>query len=215
MVMPFRLAAVVTAVLAVSAGCAFQQSGEGAVQTQSRQADAFSRIEVDAGIGITVSVGEAQSIVVSAQENILPVISTEVEDDTLRIGSTQPFTTSEAVNVTVVVPTLDGISLSGGSQGQVEGVDGGSLDLELGGGAGLAVTGVSSTVALEASGGSDVDLEGLQANAVTLDVSGGSNVTVQASDEVTGSASGESRVTVLGDAQVDVEVSSGAEVTPG
>jgi hypothetical protein len=48
---------------------------------------------------------------------------------------------------------------------------------------------------------------------ITLDLSGGATATVQASDQVSGSASGGSRASVFGDAQLNVEVSGGAEVT--
>lgn len=192
-------------------------TGEGSVMSETRDAGPFTRIEVSGGIsGVTVQIGQSASVEVRAQENILPLIRTEVEGDTLVItGTGQGFTSSQGIEVVVVTPTLTEISMNGGSQGQIEGIDAASLNIELDGGSQLTVTGVASTVGLEASGGSTADLEDLSASAVTLDVSGGSSATVQASDEVSGSASGESQVTVLGDAQVNVEVSSGAEVTPG
>jgi hypothetical protein len=63
------------------------------------------------------------------------------------------------------------------------------------------------------TGGSRASLENLTATTITLDLSGGATATVQASDRVSGSASGGSRVSVLGDAQLNVEISGGGEVT--
>jgi hypothetical protein len=196
------------------AGCT---TGEGQVMSETRDVGAFTRIEVSGGIsGVTVHIGQGPSLEVRAQENILPLISTEVEADTLVItGTTASFTTSQGIEVVVVTPTLDEISMDAGSQGQIDGVDAPSLTIVLDGGSQLTVTGVARNVVLEASGGSTANLEDLSASSVTLNVSGGSSATVQASEEVGGSASGESRVTVFGDAQVNVEVSSGAEVAPG
>jgi hypothetical protein len=198
---------------AFTGGCGlFRVTGEGPIQSETRQADAFSRIEVSAGIGVTVRMGPGRSLEVRAQKNILPVIATNVEGDTLRIRSTRSYSASEGVEVTVVTPTVAGISMSGGSQGHVDGLETEHLDLDLSGGAGLTVTGAAGTVALDASGGSHAELANLSATAITLDISGGSTVTVHASDQVSGSASGESRLTVLGDPEVSVEVSSGAHV---
>jgi hypothetical protein len=196
------------------AGCT---RGEGPVMSESRDVDTFTRIEVSGGIsGVSVQIGQSPSLEVRAQENILPLISTEVGDDTLVVtGTTQSFTSSQGIEVVVVTPTLSEISMSGGSQGQLEGVDAAALNIELDGGSQLTVMGTAGTVGLEATGGSRANLEDLSAETVTLDVSGGSNATVQASDAVNGSASGESQVTVFGEAQVNVEVSSGAEVAPG
>jgi hypothetical protein len=196
------------------AGCT---RGDGPVMSESRDVGAFTRIEVSGGIsGVTVQIGQSGSLEVRAQENILPLVSTEVEADTLTISSTsQSFSTSQGIDVVVVTQTLDEISMSGGSQGQIEGVDAASLTVKLSGGSQITVMGTADTVELEASGGSSANLEDLAATAMTLDVSGGSNATVQVSDTVNGSASGESQVTVHGGAQLNVEVTSGAEVTPG
>jgi Putative auto-transporter adhesin, head GIN domain len=198
---------------AMAAGCGlFRVTGEGPIRSERRQAGAFSRIEVSTGIGVTVRMGPTRSLEVRAQENIVPIIATNVEGDALRIRSTRSYSASEGVEVTVVTPMIAGISMSGGSQGRIEGLETERLDIDLDGGARLTVKGVASSVALDASGGSSAELANLSATTITLEVSGGSTATVQASNEVSGSASGESRVTVLGDPAVRVEVSSGAHV---
>lgn len=211
------MAVVATIVFAASsAGCTSGTSGvtgEGPVQSETRQTDTFTRIDVSEGIGVTVLIGPAQPLEVSAQENILPVVATDVEGDTLRIHGSESYSTSEGVEVAVVIPTLLGISMSGGSQGSIEGLDTETLDIELSRGASVTATGSASSVALNMSGGSRAGLEDLIAQTITLDLSGGAAATVQASSEVSGSASGGARVSVLGDAQLNVEVSGGSEVT--
>lgn len=208
------LAVAATIVLAASsAGCTSGVTGEGPIQSETRQTDAFTRIDVSGGISVSVLIGPAQPLEIRAQENILPVVATDVEGDTLRIHGTEGYTTSEGIEVEVVIRTLLGISMSGGSQGSIEGLDAENLDIELSGGAGVTATGSASSVALNMSGGSRADLEDLIAQTITLDLSGGAATTVQASSEVSGSASGGARVSVLGDAQLNVEVSGGSEVS--
>jgi hypothetical protein len=210
---PVPVAVVATMVLAGLAGCGSSRvTGEGPVQSETRNADPFTRIEVSGGISVTVRIGPTQALEVSAQENILPVIATDVEGDTLRIRSTESYSTSEGVEVAVATPALVGISMSGGSRGRIEGLDAERLDIGLSGGAGLTATGTATSVALNMTGGSRASLENLTASTITLDLSGGTTATVQASDRVSGSASGGSRVSVLGDAQLNVEVSGGGEV---
>jgi len=211
---PVPVAIAATIVFAGLAGCESSRlTGDGPVQSETRKADAFTRIAVSGGIGVTVRTGPTPALEVSAQENILPVIATDVEGDTLRIRSTESYSTSEGVEVAVTTPALVVISMSGGSQGRMEGLDAERLDIELSGGAGLTATGTATSVALNMTGGSRASLENLTATTITLDLSGGTTATVQASDRVSGSASGGSRVSVLGDPQLNVEVSGGGEVT--
>jgi hypothetical protein len=204
-------------VLAVSlTGCnVIGRAGEGPVKSELRTVTAFSKVEVSNGIRLAVQIGPTQSVEVRAQENILPVIATEVQGDTLRIHSTQGFTTSEGVTVTAVTPTLSGVSMSGGSQGSATGLASESIGIEMSGGSALTATGSTTTLALDISGGSRATLNELVAKTVVLNVSGGSNVQVHASGEVTGTALGASRVAVTGGGKVNVESAGGSTVSSG
>ena len=212
-----RLAAAVAIVLMTSlVGCNLVgRAGEGPVKDETRTTAAFTKIEAGNGIGLVVTIGTTPSVVVSAQENILPIIATDVQGDTLRIHSTQGYTTSEAVRVTVVTPAVSGISLSGGSQGTATGLAADRLAIDLSGGSAATATGSATTLALQVSGGSRANLGGLTTKTVTLDLSGGSTAIVNASDTVTGSASGGAHATVLGGGRIDVQVTGGSDVSHG
>jgi hypothetical protein len=204
-------------VLAISlTGCnLIGRGGEGPLKSETRTTTAFSQVEVSNGIRLTVQIGPTQSVEVRAQENILPVIATDIQGDTLRIHSTQGYTTSEGVTVTVVTPTLSGISMSGGSQGTATGLAADSLRIELSGGSALTASGSATTLSLNVRGGSRATLNELIAKTVVLDLSGGSNAQVNVSEQVSGSASGASRVTVTGGARINVESTGGSVVTSG
>ena len=164
---------------------------------------------------MTVRIGSTASVEVSGQGNILSIIATDVEGDTLKVRSTEAFRTSTGVGVTVVTPTLAGITLSGGSQGVIEGLNVDRLEIHLNGGAGLTASGTANSITLSCNGGAAAGLEGLAAQTVNIDANGGASATVRASTEVVGSANGGARVTVLGDATLNVETSGGATVTRG
>lgn len=192
------------------------RTGEGPITTEARPVVAgFTRVDVTNGIGVTVRIGPTASVEVSGQANILAIIATTVEGDTLRIHSTEGYTSSTGVGVTVVTPTLAGITLSGGTQGVFEGLNVDRLEIALNGGAGLTATGTAASITLSCNGGSTAGLEALASERVTIDANGGANATVRASTEVVGSASGGARVTVFGDATLNVETSGGASVTRG
>jgi hypothetical protein len=189
--------------------------GSGAVKTETRQAPAFSKIDAGFGINITVGIGAAKPLEVRAQENILPIIVTEVQGDTLRIRGSSEFNTSESVEVTIVTPTLTSIALGGGSSAQITGIAADRLEVTVGGGGSISATGTVGALSLTMTGGSKATLTDLPAKTVTVELSGGSTAALRASDEVSGSASGGSHATVAGDARLNVQSSGGAEVTRG
>jgi hypothetical protein len=194
------------------AGCV---QGQGPVTSETREVGAFSRIEASAGIRVVVRIGPSEAVGVTAQENLLPVIATDVRGDTLSIEASEDFTTLEPVTVTVVVPALDGITLSGGAQAVIDGLDAESLELRVRGGAQVTAAGSVGSVALHADGGATARLEALSVRVATVSMEGGATATLTVSDDVTGSAAGGSRLTVLGDADVSVEVSGGSVASRG
>jgi hypothetical protein len=186
--------------------------GEGAVTSEIRQTDGFSRIESGGGFHVSVGVGPASSLEVSAQSNILPLIVTEVVDGTLRIRSSKGFTTTERVDVTLTTPQLERIQLTGGSHGDVNGLAAEAFDVQLSGGSVLTANGTANTMALGASGGSVGELDGLTASTINVDLSGGSRVEVRATNQVNGSASVGSRVSVAGGGKTAVTATGGSQV---
>lgn len=179
--------------VAVSACGLIGRAGEGPLTSETRPVTGLSRVDASNGIGVTVQIGQTTSVEVSAQANILPIIATTVEGGTLKIRSTEGFSASAGVGVTVVMPVLDAITLSGGSQGVVEGITADRFEITMDGGANLTASGRATTITLRVSGGAVARLESLTAQTVNLQVSGGANVTVRASAEVAGTADGGAR----------------------
>ena len=209
----FLVAAAVVALSISLTACGLVGTrGEGAVTTETRQTDDFSSIESGGGIHVSIGIGEASSLEVSAQGNVLPLIVTEVVDDTLRIRSSTGYTTTARVAVTLTTPQLDRIQLSGGSHGDIDGLAADEFDVQLSGGSVLTASGTANTVMLGVSGGSVGQLGGLTATTVEVDLSGGSRAEVRATDHVNGSASGGSRVSVAGGADASVNVTGGSQV---
>jgi Putative auto-transporter adhesin, head GIN domain len=186
--------------------------GEGAVTSETRQTDTFSRIESGGGIHVTVGIGDPSALEVRAQGNLLPLITTEVVDGTLRIQSSKAYTTSETIEVILTTPELERIVLNGGARGTVDGLSSAAFDVALNGGSVLTATGTASTVTLEVGGGSVAELEALTAATITVDISGGSRAEVRATDLVDGSAMGGSRVSVAGGANTTVDTTDGSQV---
>jgi hypothetical protein len=199
---------------ALFAACSFQAlQGSGPVVTETRTVPAFTRIDANFGIGVEVRVVPAEPIQVEAQEDLLPFIETRVEGSTLRISSMREIGFDAAPRVILSGPDIEGITLNGGSEGELEGLSNRSFEADLGGGAVLTATGSSENVEIRGSGGARALLRGLSAQDVTVELSGGSFAEVAASEVVGGGVSGGARVVVTGDARLDVATTGGGEAS--
>ncbi|MGI0149313.1 MAG: GIN domain-containing protein, partial [Thermoplasmata archaeon] len=87
--------------------------GSGKVATASRELPPFTRIEILGSSDVEASVGGAQNVTVEADDNILPMITTEVHNGALVISSRGSFMSRSTVRVTLSVPALEGVSVTG------------------------------------------------------------------------------------------------------
>lgn len=187
--------------------------GRGSSETETREVEDFDRVEVGGGIVLEVTVGEATSFEITAQPNLLPILSGDVNGGTLRIRGTDSYTATETVVVRLSTPELRGLDLSGGSRGTVTGVDAESLEIELTGGSQLSLGGTAADLFLRVSGGSRASLTDLEVATASVELAGAAHAELAASDRVTGEASGGSFLEVRGaPPAVDVEVSGGSSV---
>ena len=202
----------IVALSIVAIGCT---TGSGAVASETRDVGAFTRIDAGGGIGVTVTIAPAGPLTLTAQDDVRPLIATEVVDGTLKIHATKSYTTTAEVVVAVTMPSVESLTTSGGSAIEIADLAGDALTLDLTGGSRVHLTGAVDTIDLSASGGSRAEIDGLTATSITVDLTGGSVASVRATDEVSGSAGGGSRVTVHGDAQLNVESTGGSTVNRG
>ncbi len=90
-------------------------SGSGNVVTETRTLDAFDRIQVDGSTNIVLRQEATQMVSVEADDNIVPIIATQVRNGELLIGNTQSYRTKNAVTVYVAIPTISAIRIRGSS----------------------------------------------------------------------------------------------------
>lgn len=79
------LACLVAVVLVVTA-CSVT-TGSGHVTTEMRQVSGFTRVELSGTGELTVEKTGTESLMISAEDNLLPLLTSEVSGDTLILGA--------------------------------------------------------------------------------------------------------------------------------
>ena len=181
-------------------GCGPRTTGSGVKKTESRTVAAFSEVAASSGLDVVVHVGAAPSVGVSGDDNIVPLVETEVSADRLRVGyrSARNIDTTMPVHVDVTVPALRYLSASGGCHVTADGVKADAFELHASSGVDAKVSGTAATLTVDVSSGGRVDAGGLASKTATIHASSGADVTVRATEAALGDASSGSSVKVLG-----------------
>jgi hypothetical protein len=191
--------------------------GSGKVASETRQVSGFNTVELRGSADVSVTQGEAEAVVVEADDNILPLIETTVQNGRLII-STKPntsLTTTNPVHVNVTIKSLQGLTLSGSGNVDVSSLAGQDLNIVLSGSGDITVSGAADRVAIRLPGSGNVICSGLKARSATVTLAGSGNVAVYASESLDASLLGSGTIHYDGNpAQVRKSVSGSGSIAP-
>jgi len=176
--------------------------GSGVPATQIRDVAAFNSVELAGSNNVLIRVGEKQSVVVKADDNLLDRVTTEVQSGKLVIANTPgSWTTKSPMSVEVNVPTLDALTLAGSGNIVANGIETESLKVTLPGSGTLTGGGTATRLDVMVSGSGTVQFTRLVANDVRAAVSGSGAVFVTATKSLDASVSGSGAIIYVGNPQ--------------
>lgn len=117
--------------------------GNGNIKTEDRQVGSFTAVENKGSFDVEISYGEPATVRVEADENILPIITTKVQDGKLVISTEKGgFNSSHRLKVYVSMTTIDGLAVrgSGNIHGAGKFVGRGTTQLEVSGSGNLKLS---------------------------------------------------------------------------
>ena len=190
--------------------------GSGRSAAETRDVDAFSSVELAGSNDVVIRVGEAQSVVVTADDNLLDHVTTEVESGRLVIDNTGNFATKSPMSVEIGVPTIDALTLSGSGNIVADGLDVEILRATLPGSGTLTGSGTAERLDVAVGGSGSVQFTGLVAADVHADVGGSGTISVTATDHLAAAVSGSGAILYSGNpSDVATSVTGTGVITAG
>jgi hypothetical protein len=159
--------------------------GSGVAVSVERSVPAFSRVEVRGSADVVARVGGATALRLTGDDNLLPYVTTEVQGDTLVIAL-QPGSYDFECDLVVELtsPRLESFAVSGSSDAELEGYQGGPLALAISGSGDVRAKGRVDHLQVSITGSGDMRLDELEARAGAVTIAGSGNVRVAASESL-------------------------------
>lgn len=196
----------------------------GIIVTDTREITDFRNVTVEDGLNVEIVPSQSESVLVEADDNVVPYIETYTTGSnlTIKLKNSTWIKGRPHIKVTVNASTLTAVSGSGGSTINSTGeilsenfllaLSGGSnfsgalntdeARISLSGGATANLEGWCFALKMECSGGSIVKGKGLSTNEVDADLSGGSHSDLIINNTISIVASGGSEFRYSGNATV-------------
>lgn len=192
------LASTMGAISAPHCRAADRIQGSGKARIEVRNLSGFKKVVAGGAVNIAIVAQKDFGVTVEADDNLLPILKTEINGDTLRIYSTNDYTTQTRINVGISLPEIDGLEISGASVATITNAKTAALALNSSGAAEIKIDGTVDFLAVDASGSSKINAEPLRAVNAKINASGSSQVIVAVTEQIDATTSGSSRVFYLG-----------------
>jgi hypothetical protein len=187
-----------------------QETGSGTMKVEKRTVPSFTALSISGAYDVEIVVQKEQSLEIEGDDNLLPLITTDVHDGVLDISNTKSFSTRNKLHLRISVPSLDAISTSGASDIVISSVKSDEFNVDVSGAGSLQLSGETKTLEIKQSGAGDVDAKDLHAERVNVESSGAASADVYASEELRASVSGAGNVNYYGDPKTVNKDTSGA-----
>ncbi|MHC4814400.1 MAG: GIN domain-containing protein [Planctomycetota bacterium] len=157
-------------------GCGSQVPGSGISKTETRELPGFSHVTLHGAHGkgtAHISIGTPQLLEITADDNLLPLIETQIENGRLVIRPKQAIRPKARLVVKIRAARLQGVALAGGATADVPNVTGNSFDIEITGGGTMTAAGRTDLLSVKVEGNGEVKATGLQASNAKVSIVGG------------------------------------------
>jgi hypothetical protein len=187
--------------------------GSGVRKTEKRDLPAFTSIETTGAFEVEVTCQKPASFEIEADDNILPLVQTEVRDGVLHVITTKHYSATGGILLRINVPNLAGVKSTGAGKFHVADVKNDNFEIDSMGAATVFASGQSKALKIRSTGAGKIDAHDLRAQKADVTVTGAAGVEVNASDELDVTVSGAGRVTYSGNPKVNKHVSGAGQVT--
>ena len=227
-----QLPAILTFIAFLTAGCIIVMNGKsvqgsGNIITQEREVSEFSKVHLKGSMKVLLIPGEKQSLEIKTDDNIMPLIETDVSGKKLTISHGKHHLRPTEFEVFITVNNLAGVTISG--SGDVRGksrfvtdafyaeisgsgnidleVETGMLDTKISGSGAIHLSGRAKEYTVSISGSGEINAFDVQAKNVSVKISGSGDCRVHASELLDAKISGSGDVYYKGRPQINTKIS--------
>ena len=184
--------------------------GSGNVTTESREISGFNAVDVGGVFQVDITAKKDFAVEIEADDNIIGLITTEVDGNVLKIGTERKISPTSLIRVHVFAPDIENLEVPGAANVALNGIDNPALSVDSSGASKIKIAGETAKLTVDVSGATQIDAEELNAGDADVEASGASHVNVKVSGSLRTEASGASKIVYIGEPSSVERKTSGA-----
>jgi putative autotransporter adhesin-like protein len=189
--------------------------GSGVRAEEERQVGEFRAIELGTSGTLLVKVGEATSVHVSGDDNLLREVETRVENGVLSIDLDRSCSFRCDLELVIGTPSLERLTIEGSGDVKIEGLAADELKLAIEGSGTLGAEGTVRSLRGSIQGSGHLGLAELEADQAELSIEGSGSMDVRVGLVLRYSIEGSGDIRYAGDPELRGKIEGSGSVDPG
>jgi hypothetical protein len=207
--------------------------GSGTIHSESRAVAQFDKVSVSGSGELVISQGQEEALTIEADDNLLPLIKSEVTNGHLRIGPENVnLRSTKTIRYQLKLKQIGAIHLSGSLKAEtgplktesldlhisgsgkihIASLDTGGLSSHISGSGGIEVAGRAGNQNISISGSGDLQAADLACNEATVAISGSGHAALRVKETLSAQISGSGDVEYSGNPKVNSHTSGSGRV---
>jgi hypothetical protein len=187
--------------------------GSGVIKSENRALDGFQEMSYGGSGQLDIEIGPDYLVDVTADDNLLEFIVTEVVDGNLKIYFSRSVSPTEDVKIKIKTPDLKALSLAGSADAEVDGLNETDFNLKIAGSGSVKTTGSAEKFTVNIAGSGDVASEALVAREVVIKIAGSGDVRTHAVESLSVSIAGSGSVEYLGSPKISQSIAGSGDIS--
>jgi hypothetical protein len=177
--------------------------GSGRLVSETRPVAGFDAVQLVGAGTLAIAQGDAEGLTVEADENVLPLIKSEVRGGTLVLGPERSVTLGGPIRYALTVERLSRLEIDGAAQVSASGIRTGALAVDLRGAASVTIGGQAETQRVAIAGTGTYQAGELATRETVVRIDGAGTALVNAAEQLRATVNGLGTVEYLGDPRVE------------
>ncbi len=186
--------------------------GNGIVKSENRLLEKFTDINSSGAFEIKITAQKEQSFKIEAEENILPLIITEVKNNTLFVKLKKSVEINKPIKIVINLRSLNGITHFGSSNYNVKNLNNNNFELNAHGSGLVTAQGTGEKANYNIYGAGNINMEKFKIIDVQLTVQGSATAEIYAEKSLNIEVSGMATVLYSGNPKVKKNINGLADI---
>jgi hypothetical protein len=188
--------------------------GSGHVVSESRAVQGIDQVSLSGSGELTITQGGAEALTIEAEDNILPLLRSDVSSGRLNLGgkNNASFSATQPIRYRLTVKSLHGVLVSGSGDATAAQLRTDRFTVDISGSGALTVAGSADLQTVTISGSGSYTAPDFATKETQVTISGSGHAVVKASDRLDATVSGSGEAQYVGAPQVTTHISGSGSV---